>query len=325
MTDLWPLLKTFRFADWWFLPLLLLVPFWAWLRGRFAPVAAVQFSSGKLLKAAARQTRFSHNRWLLLLRYFVLALLLLAFARPQIEKGQSDDDAKGINIMLTLDFSSTMNKKDFMMDGKRVSRSAALIKVIQEFMRARPQDRIGVVRFDAEAFLVSPLTLDHDWLIARLGEEKTGRGTAPGSGMVIAAEHLVPATNQTKVIIVVTDAEQVNQGPPPEHVGKALVELGIKVHVIQIVDFKDMAEANSQWNPNPLPKVAKMTGGQLFQVADYVGLRSVYHQIDLLEKATFKEDKHKNYRELMAWCGVPGAILLLMELIFRQTVWRRLP
>jgi Ca-activated chloride channel family protein len=317
MNDLWPLLKTFRFAD--------LVPLWAWLRGRFAPVAAVQFSSGKLLKAASRPTRFNHNQWLLALRYLVLVLLLVAFARPQIEKGQSDDDAKGINIMLTLDFSSTMNKKDFSMDGKRVSRSAALIKVIQEFMRSRPQDRIGVVRFDAEAFLVSPLTLDHEWLVARLEQEKTGRGTAPGSGMLIAAEHLVPATNQTKVIIVVTDAEQVNQGPPPEDVGKILVKLGIKVHVIQIVDFKDMANANPQWNPNPLPNVAKMTGGQLFQVADFVGLRSVYHQIDRLEKATFKEDKQKNYRELMGWCGLPAALLLLLELLLRQTAWRRLP
>ena len=325
MNDLWPLLKTFRFADWWFLPLLLLVPLWAWLRGRFAPVAAVQFSSGKLLKAASRPTRFNHNQFLLAMRFFALALVLLAFARPQVEKGQSDDDAKGINMMLTLDFSSTMNRKDFMMDGKKISRSAALVKVIQEFLRARPQDRIGVVRFDAEAYLVSPLTLDHEWLITRLGQEKNGKGTAPGSGMLIAAEHLVPATNQTKVIIVVTDAEQVNEGPPPEEVGKALAKLGIKVHIIQIVDFKDMGEDKNRWNPNPLPEVAKMTGGQLFQVADFASLRNVYHQIDLLEKATFKEDKQKNYRELMAWFGAPALLLLLLELMLRQTAWRRLP
>jgi hypothetical protein len=68
-----------------------------------------------------------------------------------------------------------------------------------------------------------------------------------------------------------------------------------------------------------------MTGGQLFQVADFVGLRSVYHQIDRLEKATFKEDKQKNYRELMGWCGLPAAFLLLLELVLRQTAWRRLP
>jgi Ca-activated chloride channel family protein len=325
MNELLPILKTFRFSDGWFLPLLCLIPLWIWLRGRFAPVAAVQFSSGKLLQPASRPTRFNRNRWLLAFRYAALGLLLLALARPQVEKGAGDDDAKGINIMLVLDYSSTMNTKDFTIEGKKVSRAEALKKVIAEFMRARPQDKLGVVKFDAEAYLVSPLTLDHDWLIHQLGEEKTGRGTAPGSGMLIAAEHLLPATNQTKVIIVVTDAEQVNHGADPLEVGKTLVPFGIKVHVIQIVGFKDMSSSRDQWNPNPLPKVAEMTGGQRFQVADFNGLRSVYQQIDRLEKATFKEDKQKSYRELMAWCGVPSLLLLLLELLLRQTVWRRLP
>ena len=81
--------------------------------------------------------------------------------------------------MLVLDWSGTMKKKDFTMDHKRVSRAQALVKVISEFMRARPQDRIGLVRFDANAFLISPLTLDHDWLISRLKEEKNGQGTLP--------------------------------------------------------------------------------------------------------------------------------------------------
>lgn len=325
MNELFSGLHTFRFADWWYLPLLVLIPLWIWLRGRFAPVAAVQFSSGKLLKAASRPTRFNHSKWLLLFRYMALVLFLLALARPQVEKGNSDDDAKGINIMLVLDFSSTMNTKDFAISGKKVSRADALKKVISEFMRARPQDKIGVVKFDSEAYLVSPLTLDHDWLISQLDQEKNGRGTAPGSGMLIAAEHLLPATNQTKVIIVVTDAEQINHGADPLEVGKTLVPFGIKVHVIQIVSLKDMSSSRDQWNPNPLPKVAEMTGGQRFQVADFNGLRSVYQQIDRLEKATFKEDRHKDYRELMAWCGFPGVGLLLLELMLRQTFWRRLP
>jgi Ca-activated chloride channel family protein len=99
----------------------------------------------------------------------------------------------------------------------------------------------------------------------------------------------------------------------------------VRVHLIQIVDFKDMSSSKNEWNPNPLPKVAQMTGGQTFQVADYNGLRSVYQQIDRLEKATFKEDKQKHYRELIAWFGVPGLIFLLLELALRQTLWRRLP
>ena len=209
------------------------------------------------------------------------------------------------------------------MDNRRVTRAQALVKVINEFMRARPHDRIGLVRFDANAFLVSPLTLDHDWLIKRLTEEKSGRGTAPGSGMAIAAEHLLPATNQTKVIIVVTDADQISDGPRPGEVAKVITPMGIKTHVIQIVDFKDMARTPSSWNE--MVEVPKISGGQFFQVADYVGLRSVYNQIDKLEKATFKEDKQRTYRELMAWFAIPALGLLLLELGLGQTLWRRLP
>ena len=91
-----------------------------------------------------------------------------------------------------------------------------------------------------------------------------------------------------------SDAEQVNQGPRPAEVSKALVKLGIKVHFIQIVDFKDMAAGNMA--ENEMAQIPKTTGGQLFQVADFVGLRSVYRQIDQLEKATFKEDKQRDYR-----------------------------
>lgn len=322
MSDFQAILKTFRFESGWLLGFLLLIPLWAWLRGRVSPVAAVEFPSGDLLRAVSRKPRFGRRQWLVAFRYAALALLVLALARPQVEKGVSDFDARGINIMMVLDWSSTMKKRDFTMDHKRVTRAQALVKVISEFMKARPQDRLGLVRFDANAFLISPLTLDHDWLIARLKEEKSGRGTAPGSGMLIAAEHLLPATNQTKVIIVVTDAEQVNQGPPPVEVGKVLLPLGIRAHVIQIVDFKDMAASLAG---NEMAQIPKATGGQLFQVADFVGLRSVYRQIDRLEKANFKEDKQRNWRELMIWFALPALVLMLGELLLRQTVWRRLP
>ncbi len=286
-------------------------------------MAAVEFSSSDLLRAASRKPRSHRRRWLLFFRFLALILLICALARPQVEKGLSDFEAKGINIMLVLDWSSTMKRRDFIMENKRVTRAQALVKVISEFMRMRPQDRIGLVRYDADAFLISPLTLDHDWLINRLKEEKNGQGTAPGSGMLIAAEHLLPATNQTKVMILVTDAEQVNRGASPEEVARAFVPFNIKTHVIQMVDFKDMASTKMQWND--MVEVPKITGGQFFQVADYGGLRSVYAQIDRLEKATFKEDKQKNYKELMAWFAIPALGLLLLELLLRQTLWRKLP
>lgn len=323
MTEFISQLRTFKFESWQLLGLLALIPILAFLKGKLGSLPAVGFSSSELLRPVGSSTRNAPGRLIFFIRLLALALLILAIARPQVEKGLSDYEAKGINIMLVLDFSGSMKKRDFTMKNKRVTRAEALIDVISEFMHIRENDKIGIVRYDADAYLMSPLTLDHDYLIQRLKEEKNGKGTAPGSGMLIAAEHLLPATNQTKVIILVTDADQINNGPSPEEVTRALAPLGIKVHIIQIIDFKDMALSNPSWNE--MIQATKLSGGQFFQVADYQGLKSVYHQIDMLEKATFTEGKQRTYKELMAFFAIPGLILLLGELTLSHTIFRRLP
>lgn len=323
MSEILPQLHTFRFASPWLLLLLLLLPLWMWLRGRIAPVAAVQFSSGELLAAAARRTRSMRGRLLMGMRYLALALLIGALARPQVDKGLSEREAMGINIMFVLDFSGTMKTKDFTLDNKRISRAEAMKKVVAEFIKARPDDRIGAVFFDKAAHLISPLTLDHDWLNAQLALEEPTRGTAPGSGMVIAAEALLPAKNQTKLIITVTDADQINEGPEPEEVAKVIAPLGIKNHIIQMVelDAMDRYTASGQI----LQDTARITGGLLFKVSDTNGLRNVYRQIDLLEKSAFKEKKQKVWRELMEWFALPALALLLLEFLLVRTFWRKLP
>jgi Ca-activated chloride channel family protein len=315
-------LRGFRFASPWLLLLLLLLPLWAWLRGRYAPTAAVQYSSAALLKAACKP-RFSRNRLQILIRFSALNLLILALARPQLEKGLTEREAMGINIMFNLDFSSTMRTRDFVLDHKRMSRADAMKSVVTEFIRSRPSDRIGAVRFDAGAHLISPLTLDHDWLVRQLALEQPTEGTAPGSGMLIAAEALQPARNQTKVMITLTDAEQINQGPSPEQVARAVAPMKIKCHVIQIVDSASMREIAA--SAEVLQNVARLTGGQFFQVADAGGLRSVYRQIDQLEKAAFRENRQVTYRELMEWFAWPAGLILLVELMMTHLVWRRLP
>ena len=323
ITGFFPQLHTFRFAQPWWLLALLLVPLWMWLRGRVAPVAAVQFSSNKLLEAARRKTRSARGRLLLGARYLALIFLILALARPQVDKGLSEREAMGINIMFVLDFSGTMKTKDFMLENKRISRADAMKRVIGEFIKARPQDRIGAVFFDAGAHLISPLTLDHDWLISQLALEEPTQGTAPGSGMLIAAESLIPAKNQTKLIITVTDADQINQGPPPDEVARVIAPMGIKNHVIQMIDFGQMDRYTA--SGQLLQDVARITGGQFFKVADTNGLRHVYRQIDQLEKSAFKEKKQKVWQELVEWFALPALAFLLLEFLLSRTVFRRLP
>jgi Ca-activated chloride channel homolog len=271
----------------------------------------------------SRRTRSVRGRVLIGLRYLALALLIAALARPQVDKGLSEREALGINIMFVLDFSGTMKTKDFSLDNKRISRADAMKQVVGEFIKARPDDRIGAVFFDAGAHLISPLTLDHDWLNAQLALEEPTRGTAPGSGMLIATESLLPAKNQTKLIITVTDADQINEGPEPDEVARAIAPLGIKNHVIQMIDFgqSDRYTASGRI----LQDVARITGGQFFKVSDYAGLRNVYRQIDLLEKSAFKENKQKAWKELMEWFVLPALGLLLLEFLLARTIWRKLP
>jgi Ca-activated chloride channel family protein len=323
MNELLLPLESFRFYSPWLLCALVIIPIWAWLRGRYAPVAAVQFSSKKLLEVASRHSRFWPGRLFLTGRYLALALIVVALARPQVERGLTEREATGINIVLVLDFSSTMKTKDFMLETRRVSRIDAMKKVVAEFIQARENDRIGIVRFDRGANLVSPLTLDHQWLLTQLAAEEAGEGTAPGSGMLIAGEALLPAKDQSKVIVTVTDADQVNQGPPPDEVAKVLAPLGIKNHIIQIVDFAAIQQVTA--SGKLFSDVARTTGGQYFKVSDAAGLRAVYRQIDQLEKAAFKETKQKTWRELMIWPATGAFALLLLELVLTQTVWRRLP
>ncbi len=322
MTDVL-VIGPYRFESPWLLGLLLLIPLWAWLRGRYAPVAAVTYSSEQLLREASRQTRFQPRRLLVALRYLALVLLIVAIARPQREKGEVNDESKGINIMLTLDFSSSMGKKDFTLDGRKVRRLDGLKAVCTEFINSRLNDRIGLVCLSSNAFLMSPLTLDHEWLAERLRVEPISRRTALGAGLLVGAAHLRALTNEPRVQILVTDAESISAGPPIEQVADAIQPLGIKCHVIQIVDYLSL----KSWNglKDSLTRLAHRTGGQYFRVTDTAGLRSVYDQIDQLEKVEFKEKKQKSYRELFPWFVWPGIGLFLLEVMLRQTVWRRLP
>ena len=135
-----------------------------------------------------------------------------------------------------------MKTKDFLLEGRRVSRVDAMKRMVAEFIKARENDRIGAVYFDRGAHLISPLTLDHDWLLAQIDAAEATQGTAPGSGMLIAAEALLAAKDQTKVMITVTDADQINEGAEPLEVAKAIAPMGIRNHVIQIVDYTQMQQ-----------------------------------------------------------------------------------
>jgi Ca-activated chloride channel family protein len=306
----------------WLLALALLALL-AWWRGRAGRSAALVFSSIQLLGPGQRGVRHAPGGWLMALRLVALSLVVLALARPQIPKAESREDARGINLMLALDFSGTMRTRDFLLDGRQVTRSAALQQISAEFIRARTNDRIGLVCFDRDAYLASPLTLDHDWLLDRLARETNGVGTDVGSGLLVAAHHLQNHTNETRVVILMTDAENISAGPEPDAVAEALRPLGVRVHCVQLLSpqqavFRDdLSEL--------LTHAAVRTGGEFFHVRSGGDLRAVYRAIDQLEKQKLSDVRQKGWRELFPWLALPALGLLVGEQLFAHSRGRRLP
>jgi Ca-activated chloride channel family protein len=317
------ILASLRFESPWWLAAFAALGVLAWLRGRSGPAAAVTFSSIALLGNGVRSVARRPGRWLAGLRLVALSLLVLALARPQTEKAERREDTRGINLMLALDFSGTMRTRDFLLDGRPVARADGMKLLSAEFIRARPNDRVGVVAFDREAYLASPLTLDHEWVLERLRFETNGTGTAVGSALAVAARHLQQHSNETRVIVLMTDAENLSAGPDPEQVAEALRPLGIRIHCIQILSpdqrqpLADLGELFTH--------VATRTGGEFFRVRSGADLRAVYAAIDRLEKRKLTDVRQQSWRELFPWFALPALGLLLAEQLLGHTRWRRLP
>ena len=184
----------FQFSDPAFFFLLLLLPILAWWAGRMGPEAAVRFSSTTLVKAISRNRHSRPGKFLFGLRLLALAAVITALARPQIGKMNDDTEAEGIDIVVTLDLSGSMRALDLSTRDDIVTRLDAAKRVVNNFIAKREFDRIGLVAFAANAYVVSPLTLNHDWLKRNLKRlelgEIDGGGTAIGTALGASVNRL---------------------------------------------------------------------------------------------------------------------------------------
>src|SRR5204862_2644125 len=178
--------QALTFARPWLLLLLLLLPLLAWLRGRFGPRAAVVFSATAPFRAIGKSSAGRAGRILRNLIWLALAAFIIAIARPQLGKSLTQIEASGIDIMLVLDVSNSMLTKDFTIGGEEATRLDAVREQARKFIEARPNDRIGIIAFGTQPYVVSPMTLDHDWLLQNLDRVRIGLiegNTAIGSAM----------------------------------------------------------------------------------------------------------------------------------------------
>ncbi|MGB6222263.1 VWA domain-containing protein, partial [Haloferula sp.] len=173
--------ESFQFANPAWLWLLLALPIMAFFRGRAGRAVALRLPSVSDARGVGSQPKSRIGGLLMGLLYLGLVLTIVALARPQLGKGRTEVETSGIDIMLAVDVSGSMQAMDFEIDGERLNRLEVVKEVVEEFVSDRPGDRIGMVGFAGRPYMVSPLTLDHDWLKNRLKEVQIGRvedGTA---------------------------------------------------------------------------------------------------------------------------------------------------
>jgi Ca-activated chloride channel family protein len=324
----------------WLWALTALPPIIAW-RGRRGPVAAVEYSDVSLARDIARRTRSRIGRVVWLLPITAAALMIIGLARPQRSHSRTEVTANGIDIVLGLDVSGSMQALDFSVDHSRVNRIAVVKSVVAKFIEERPNDRIGLIAFAGLPYLVSPLTLDHDWLLQNLERVNVGiadDGTAIGSAIAAAVNHLHATTAKSKVVILLTDGVNNSGKISPLAAAEAARAMGVKVYTIGVgvrgktpMPVKDEAGkvhvilATVDVDEKTLQAVASETGGQFYRATDTDSLRKIYEQINLYETSAQSVQKFEHVEELYEWTLFPALGLLGLGVLLQQTRFRRLP
>jgi Ca-activated chloride channel family protein len=350
LPELLPANTALTFAQPWFLLLLAVIPLLAYLRGKSGPAAALTFSSTTALRSLGKTSAARAGKFLRALMLVSLACFVVALARPQLGKSLTQVEASGIDIVLALDVSGSMLTKDFTIGGESATRIDAIREVTRKFIEGRPNDRIGIIAFAGRPYVVSPMTLDHDWLLKNLDRVKIGLvedGTAIGSGMAAAANRLNDKRSKSRVIVLLTDGENNTGKIPPNTAAEAIKALSIHFYAIgagingiaptpvfnpqngkPLTDmFGNVMYQNQRvhFNEAGLKEVAKIADGQFFRATDTQSLEQIFTGIDKLEKTTVSVKKYQQYRDLFPACIAGGLGLLLAQLLLSQTVWKKLP
>jgi Ca-activated chloride channel family protein len=328
-----------------------LQPEWLWLlaplpllliwRGRMGSVAAIQYSNVDVARDIARRTRSRPFRWLWLLPVLAAALMVIGLARPQLAHGRTPVTASGIDIMLGLDVSGSMQALDFKLAGERVNRIDVVKSVVARFIEERPDDRIGIVSFAGAPYLVSPLTLDHDWLEQNLDRVSVGGaddGTAIGSAIAASVNRLRDSPGKSKIVILLTDGMNNTGKLSPMAAAEAAKAFGVKIYTIAVgvrgeapVPVKDqdgnteIVMAKVDVDEKTLQDVSALTGGAFYRATDTASLKSIYQQINRLERTRQAAQQYEHSQDLFGWALFPALALLGLGFGLDNTRFRRLP
>jgi Ca-activated chloride channel homolog len=322
----------------WLLTLLPLVMVW---RGRPGPVAAIEYSNVGLAREVARSSRSRAGSWVWLLAIVAGILMIAGLARPQRLHSRTEVTLNGIDIVLGLDISGSMQALDFAIERQRINRIEVVKSVVSRFIEERPNDRIGLIAFAGVPFLISPLTLDHDWLQQNLGHLSVASvddGTAIGSAIAACVNRLRMTPAKSKVVILLTDGVNNTGKISPLAAAEAAKSMGVKIYTIGVgargkapIPVKDDAGrmhvvmADVDVDEKTLQAIADETGGKFYRATDTDSLRKIYEEINRFEKTAQTVQRFEHIEELYPWALIPALGILGLGSLLQHTRLRRLP
>ena len=321
------------------IPLVFIASRWLYKRTITAVVRFSDFNHGFAAGVQKMRQTFSVRVLpvLRILRFIILALLIVTLARPQLSQSHEHRVAEGLDILLVLDISESMRAEDF----EGANRIQTAKSVINDFLTHRENDRIGLVVFAGESFTLCPLTLDYPVLAELLSDVKLGQledGTAIGDALATATHRLRVSQSKTKIVILLTDGENNAGSIAPETAASLAESFGIKVYTIGMgkeggarIPYADTTfgkryrEVLTYLDENTLKLIASTTGGSYFRATDLQSLKQVYTEIDRFEKTKFEVAKAIVRKELVGYFLIPTMFLLGIEILLSTTVLRKIP
>jgi len=310
-----------RFVNWYFL---LLIPVIIYLLLIRRKKSALKFSSVKVLENGGMKKTIKHRIGKYVIT-FALILMIIALARPQLPEGNIPVYKKGIDIVVVLDVSGSMQSVDL-----EPSRLAAALETIDNFIRQRPQDRISLIIFAGTAYTKIPLTLDHNIIRESLSEVSTDSvnedGTAIGMAVSVGLNRLKKSDAASRIMLLVTDGDNNAGAISPEAASELAKELGIKIYTIGVGTDKTIIpvkvfgqtryqQAEGGLNEELLQEIADTTGGQYYRARDSKTLNEIFDNINRLEKTEFEQNNFKQYTDL-AFILIKIGLALLLPGIF---------
>jgi Ca-activated chloride channel family protein len=342
----------FQFQYPWLLALLALLPVYAFLRGRTGKLSALRFPSADLARAAGGSARSSAGAMLLFLRILTVGFCIVAMAGPRFANERTETQASGVDIMLVLDLSWSMESLDMGGHDESGTRFGIASSVMEDFVGRRPNDRIGLIVFSGVPYLASPLTLNHDWVIETLHHVHIGTirelGTAIGDAIASAAKRLQALKDsKSRIIILLTDGDNNKGEIDPVPAAEVAAAVGAKIYTIgigieepcQLPAFDiDTGKLRRDAAGNTIPtltlqpanytvlgQMARLSHGRFYRATNRGELQSIYNEIDRLEKTEIKLRRYTTFVPLFQWPLLAGFALLALELLMSTTRYRRVP